>query len=532
MDFDEHKYLVDIYRDQFPSIVFQKAAQMGISERLVSEAVWIADRLGKNILYTFPTSSQLNDFVQARLDPVFAQSEYLSRITGILSADERRRKNVDEGDKVKKVGLKQIRNAFLYLRGSQNQKQIITVDADVVILDERDRFIQDHVAYIDKRTLHSTLRWRREASTPTFPGMGVSEAFQNSDQRVWMVKCNACFLEQELDFFFNVDFDKKETVCKQCHAHIDRLKQGKWVALNPSNTEVHGYKLNGIYNPRRTIEELIDTYEKAKIKGFSEMQQFYNQVLGQPYESEGQKVLMSDLNACKLDYEIPVREHGRCYAGADVGEVINVIVSEPDGKDKLKYVYIGTVKDFQGAVDSLEYIMKRFKVVLLVVDIKPDTREVEGLIRMFPGKVFAADYPNRKFDVQDYYVYDDIKSEVYLDRTISLDYLVSDIQNGRIELPRNANFIQEFYEQMTSALRITEVNPRTGQPMPRWVPRGPDHYFHAANYNRIASLKGTLGQALLESYTDDNNNKKGKPLLPDNIYDLMRWVRIKGQKIF
>src|SRR3990167_8233706 len=173
LDFEKHKYLVDIYQDQHPSLIYQKAAQMGISERLISEAVWICDRLKKNVLFTTPTSSHLNDFVQARLEPVFMQSDYLSRITGVLTVDEKKDKNLDEGKKIQKVGLKQIGNAFLYLRGSQNQQQIISVDADLIILDERDRFIQEHVPYIDKRLLHSTLKWRREASIPTIPCIGV-----------------------------------------------------------------------------------------------------------------------------------------------------------------------------------------------------------------------------------------------------------------------------------------------------------------------------------------------------------------------
>ena len=201
LDFDTHKYLVDIYKDQFPSIVYEKAAQMGLSERIVSEAVWICDRLGKNSLYVFPTSAQLNDFVQARLEPVFAYSDYLSRITGVLSSEERKERDIENGKKIKKDGLKQIRNAFLYLRGSQNEQQIISVDADAIFLDERDRFKEEHVSYIDKRTLHSTLKWRREASTPTYPGRGVNETYLRSDQRVWCLTCNNCGLEQELDFF-------------------------------------------------------------------------------------------------------------------------------------------------------------------------------------------------------------------------------------------------------------------------------------------------------------------------------------------
>ena len=525
LNFDDHKYLIDIYKDQFPNIVFQKAAQMGLSERLVSEAVWVCDRLGKNTLYVFPTSAQLNDFVQARLEPVFNLSDYLSRITGVLSADEKRERNVDSARKIQKVGLKQIRNAFLYLRGSQNQQQIISVDADLIVLDERDRFIQDHVPYIDKRLLHSTLKWRREASTPTFPGRGVNEVFMQSDQRFWMLTCTDCGLEQELDFLFNVDFDERKTVCKQCKKYIDRLKMGRWVSQKPENKEIHGYKINGIYNPRRTVDELIVSYEKAKNSGFSAMQQFYNQVLGLPYEAEGKSLLLSELDNCVRNYTIPVDVTG-CVAGADVGEKIHIVISKKiDGK--ARYVWVGTVSNFLGPMDSVEALMDKYNIQMLVIDAKPETRKVKELIEKYRGRVFAAYYPTRKFDIQNYYMFDDFKAEVYVDRTISLDYLVSEIQNEQMELPSNAKYVPEFYQQMTASIRVTEINPRTGQPTARWMERGPDHYLHAANYNRLAFQKDTIGHALLDSYAMGEK----KDFVPSSLSEWAKLVRMGGIRI-
>ena len=105
LDFDKYPYLVDIYQDQFPNIIFQKAAQMGISERLISEAVWVCDRKNKNVLFVFPTSAQLNDFVQARIEPVFNFSDYLSRITGVLSVEEKKEKQVENKRKIQKSCL-------------------------------------------------------------------------------------------------------------------------------------------------------------------------------------------------------------------------------------------------------------------------------------------------------------------------------------------------------------------------------------------------------------------------------------------
>jgi hypothetical protein len=442
-----------------------------------------------------------------------------------LEKQEKVEKNVQSGKKIQKVGLKQIRDAFLYLRGSQNQKQIISVDADMVILDERDRFTQEHVPYIDKRTLHSTLKWRREASTPTYPGRGVSESYLNSDQRVWKIECGHCKKQQELDFFVNVDFKKKRTICKKCKKPINRLKKGKWITRNES--KIHGYKISGIYNPRRTVAELIEDYEKAKNSGFSAMQQFYNQVLGLPYEAEGQTLLVTELDNCTQNYESPLQVKG-CIAGADVGEKIHMIVSKKV-KDKLRYVWIGTVGDFLGPVDSIEFLMNRFNIQMLVIDAKPETRKVKDLIEKFPGKVFAAYYPTRKFDIQNYFHYDEFKSEISIDRTISLDYLVSDIQNELIELPSNAKHIPEFYEQMTSSIRVTEINARTGQPVSRWMEKGPDHFLHAANYNRMALQKGTVGQALLESYSEEEDKNDFEP---DSIGGWANLVRLRGKKIY
>jgi hypothetical protein len=302
------------------------------------------------------------------------------------------------------------------------------------------------------------------------------------------------------------------------------LKNGRWVTLKPENKDVHGYKICGIYNPRRTVEELIETYEKAQNSGFSAIQQFYNQVLGLPYEAEGKTLLVSELDNCVQSYLAPMDVQD-CVAGADVGEKIHVVVGKKFDK-KLRWVWIGTVSDFLGPSDSVEQLMDRYNIQRLVIDVKPETRKVRELIEKFPNRVFAAYYPTRKFDINNYYTFDDFKSEVYIDRTISLDYLINDIQNEQIEVPSNAKFILGFYEQMTSSIRVTEVSPRTGQPEAKWMERGPDHFLHATNYLRIALQKGIVGQALLDSYKEDKNDF--------SIHSIAGWanlVRSRGTRM-
>jgi len=490
LSFDDRPYLVGIYQDQYPNIVYTKSAQIGVSERLISEAVWLAEQRGLNSMFVTPAQSQLQDFVQARLNPVLEMSEYL------------RTRIEDDDIKTRKLGLKKIGRGHIYFRGSQNQKQIISVDADMVMLDERDRFVEDNVPFIDKRLLASTLKWRREASTPTLPNWGIHKAYLESDQRVWQVQCKKCKLWQEIDFFKSVDMKDKICRCIECKKPIDRLSQnGRWFIQNPSSL-IHGYKISGLYNPMATIPDLIKKYRKAQVTGFSALQQFFNQDLGLPYEVEGQRITVQELDACQKDYLFPFKDVNEIFAGVDVGpELSHVTVLKRKENNQFQLIWAGNVSNFFGPQDSIEQVMKVYNVKVCVIDKKPETSKVQELITMFPSKVYAAIYSTSDFSVQEYTIWDDVKFEVRLDRTISLDYLIADIQNKKLELPRNINTVSDFYDQLRASTRITEKNNR-GQNISRWIEKGADHYFHSLNYARVAQSRGVTGEALLNYYSD------------------------------
>ena len=418
LDFEKRKYLREVYTTQAQHMVFQKAAQLGISERGISEAVWVADQLSKVTLYVFPAQAQLGDFVQARLDPVLNFSDYLKNKTDDPE---------DKGKKLMKVGLKKIGKGFVYLRGSQNEKQIISVDADMAVLDERDRFNEQNVPFIEKRLNASDLKWVREISTPTYPGVGINASYLKSDQRVWEIECKSCGLWQELDFFKNVDFQKKTVKCYNCKEVLNRQAEGRWFRNNPES-KIVGFKLNGLYSPSTTIADIIRKYEKAQIAGFSALQQFFNQDLGLPYEEADQRIVSEDIDRCRRDYLAPLNTVNNCYAGADVGvDYIHCIVVQKIDEERYRIVWAGKLKSFTGPNSSLQQIMDRYHIQTLVVDKRPETKKVQEFIEMYPRRVYAATYPTMNFTVQEYLTWDDIEFEVKIDRTISLDYTVSDI---------------------------------------------------------------------------------------------------------
>jgi hypothetical protein len=539
LDFKDHKYLVQIYKDQSPHIIIMKSAQAGVSERAISEAVWVCDQLGKNVLYTFPAQGQLNDFVKGRLDPVITGSEYLSARSSRYVVGEKKGDTVAR--RPERTGLKQFGDGFLYLRGSQNEKQIITIDADMVILDERDRFIPATVPFIDKRLLHSDLKWRRHISTPTIPGWGIHKHFLASDQHQWHIKCDNCNEEQHLEWWRNTkeikdDKGKKigvKIICGNCKEDLDRLKDGRWVPKN-KGAEARGYHINGLYNPYLNLK---DAWTQSKSPDVWGLTQFYNQTLGLPYEPEGARLTQQALDSCARAYDIPFRENGNIVkhgtGGADVGNTIHVVVGkkqkEGESEDDIKtrYLWIGEVNNFFGPQDSLEWVMRTFDLETLVVDIMPETRSVQELCKMFPGRVFGCRYPTRRFS-GGYMEWKLDDNEVQVDRTVSLDYYVSEVDTQKIIIPISAESIEGFYDQMKASVRIIDKSSTTGVISAKWQEEGPDHYFHAANYERIARQRGGTSETFLSFYKGDDQEPSEEELHAKSLADIKRLVDDSG----
>ena len=52
-----------------------------------------------------------------------------------------------------------------YFIGSQDYRQPITIDGDLLVIDEVDGHLQENIPVLEQRIEHSNLRWRLYAST-------------------------------------------------------------------------------------------------------------------------------------------------------------------------------------------------------------------------------------------------------------------------------------------------------------------------------------------------------------------------------
>jgi hypothetical protein len=458
-----HPWILPIMQDRSNFIVAKKAAQMGYTEWALSESVYLPDQYKANSLYFMPTGSGLSDLVQARLDPSIASSPYLAPRVGKQSSHKY----------TEKVGLKRLYNGYWYGRGAQTKKQVKTVDADGVWVDERDELDDEIVPYIPKRLQHSSFKWQRWFGTPTVAGWGIDLMYLEGKQFVWNITCPHCQTEQALNYQDNVDAEAKKLVCHKCKEQIVPIEcDGRYIAENPS-AGYSSYYCSGLVSPFLDLEKLIADLQSGDENRIA---QAYNQALGLSYEPKGATITVEDLYACKGQHSAPFKAEEGIYLGVDVGRVLHFWGMT---KDK-RVVLIST-----GSWDDLRRILREWKVKVCVIDALPELEAVSQIVSEFRGKVFACYYNSTKMEAGKYHKFGIGKVEV--NRTASLDASTALIMNQDIVLPSNLDSISDVITHFKNIKRVViEKKDNTGDKEIKWIRIADDHYTQAFNYSNIA----------------------------------------------
>lgn len=415
-------------------------------------------------MLVFPADAVLYDFIRGRVNPAIEGSPYIKLM-------------IRETDN---VGIKSFGKAFIYYRGSQTESKLKSVDADCMLYDEVDELSGSTLALGEKRLGHSKLKWQRATSTPTYPGDGIDALYEQSDQMQWFVKCEHCNERQALTFQDNVDLKTAEVICKKCRGKIDRLQIGEWVARFPDRTK-RGYHINRLFCDRTDIAKLIENSQQTSQY---EIKEFYNSDLGLPYAPKGNRIEKNVLRSCiSPDYEMPC-SGSDCVMGCDIGSLINVVIRQPSANNKA--VWIGTVKDFE----ELDKLFKMYSVAACVVDANPETRKAKEFQERFRGKVYLAYYFGGDDKREQLYnvVHDDEDNvdKVTINRTQAGDNVVNNFQKRINVLPANAEYIQDYFNQVIAPIRVLEKD-KNGNDYAAYREFGKaDHYFHAEVYCFIA----------------------------------------------
>ena len=477
--FEGHEYLRSIYDDTASHVVLCKAAQIGGTTWAILRSIH-ACMTGLNVMYFFPTRTDVLEFSKSRVSPLLAENPFLARM-------------MTETDS---AGLKRIGDAHLYLRGMQSTVGMKSVPADLVVFDELDEATPEAKAIARERLSHSDYKRVVELSNPSLPEYGVDESYQASDQRHWTLKCPSCGEWTALDREFpmklgeevriilpRADGDGFYRACPKCSAELD-LAAGEWVADFPDRP-IHGYRISQLFSSKVDPGEILHEYRTTRFPD-----RFYNLKIGIPWaDLEHRLDMMTVISLCGDELmEEKAQERGNYSMGVDTGSELHVVIlraerrgadGDPTGRQHL--VYLGTCYDFT----DLDELMKRFRISKCVIDGLPETHPTRAFAIRHRGKVFMNFFNEHQ---RGQTKWDRDALSVFVNRTEALDASRAAVREKKLFLPRRLPIVETFARHMASDAKILDEDEETGAKRYKYVRTGEDHYSLAFTYAWMAGL--------------------------------------------
>lgn len=479
LDFSRFPFQRELYEaaaDKEAAI--KKASQIGVSTFGLRWIMYWTDQRGWTGLYIFPKTKHMYDFSDARVKPVIERSDYLQT-------------RVPPGYTQNK-GLKQIGLGFMYLRGSESEDDLLSVDADHVLIDEYDSVKPGSITEIEKRMGASTHGLIRRVGVPSYPDYGIAKVYKDSDQRVWLVKCWRCGHWQVIKFWPNddlvghVDQRKGIRVCGKCVKSLEPVLLGdegaqEWVATFPERS-VRGYHISRLMLASADLEKIVKLSKKRKPL---DVQSFYNHELGEEYAAEEGRLSDAALAAAQSRGGGYTTEPGYVgddlvTMGVDVASVreLHVRVSRHEGEADKKALFLGTVESF----NDLPPLMRRYGVHMCAIDHLPEGRSARAFAAEFPGQVYlVVQSDSRTAEVLT------VKEEerlIVVRRVEMLDATLEMVRAQQNRLP--LDWPDDYAAHMKALQRVVEKND-AGQVIVKYISTGPDDFAFAEAYDVVAT---------------------------------------------
>lgn len=476
-------------------LVGRKAAQMAFTETAMNKTFYTIDVERQNVLYILPSATpDASDFSATRFDPALELSPHLRS----LFSD------------VKNSGVKRAGSACLFIRGSRSRSHLKSIPASLVIFDEVDEMVQEHIPLALERGSgqQSITAWF--LSTPTRDNFGIDALYQESTREHYFFKCPTCGKFTELDFFKslvvcgehpNDPAIQDSHVITECGhkldfatKHLAMQESGKWVPENPSGSR-RGFYINQLYSsmPPCHPTKIAATAIAARTNPAAE-QELWNSKAGLPHLVEGARILDGNIDTCVGTHKNGDVAPSTLYRtmGIDVGKMFHFQVNAwnplaqnrntiPNESFIPRVMEYGKVAD----VDELDEIIIKHRINFLVIDAHPEDRIALALCRKYAPYARRCIYGSRqqKRDIEDHF--DTHYCSVH--RTSWLDITLGRYKNRQVILPMDIN--EEYREHLKEPARVYRTNP-DGVPTAVYVNGRADHYAHAANYAEIALAVG------------------------------------------
>jgi hypothetical protein len=495
---DGCQYMGDVMRDPARHIAVIKGAQARITTAFMLREIHalIYRYYPQGSIYYFPDKVAVEGFSKTRFSPLIRDNPCIKQYL----------KRTDS------VSIKQVGKAFLSLlgckataniQGKKDSNAVRSTPADSVVRDERDLFDDEMAEMTEDRLLNSKLQKVVDLGTPTIPDFGIDYIFGKSDQKHWMIKCEACneYTCIAEEFPHSVKY-KRETshqkfepyyACIKCGKEIF-VHNGEFIAKYPENYNpdypmegVSGYHISHFITPNCNLPIVMKKYEDAQVDK-SLMGLFYNKYLGHAYIPVEDRLMQQDVfNCCGYD-NMKTQSVTPTAMGADIMKTNRVVIAEKVGKEGAKIIYMARVTGF----DALFDMVKRFNVKSAVVCLRPyeeSFRKFQTTCKDYDPeiKVFGSEYKDKQKTLNKT---DEVSGVYSLARTEIMDKSQAWIRSGKLEIPSKCEEVKVFAKECCNTAKTLEVNTDTGDRVFRYRPVGDknEHYRHCVNYLMMALL--------------------------------------------
>lgn len=458
VEFVDRAFLKDIYEDLAPLQVVLKAPQIGLSTLMLIKSFWVAKNLRKDIVYTLPTSSDVNDMAGGKINRIIAQNpvfeEWVSDHDSVTS---------------KRVG-----NNTIYYRGTWMNKAATQVASQLNIHDETDASKQDVIEAYETRLQATAGGWRWYFSHPSLPDYGVDKFWAISDQKHWFITCPHCEEVQYLSWPESIDKEKRIYICKACQGQLsdDDRRQGHWYPKY-KDRQFSGYWVSQLMCPWISADKILTDFAEKTPEYFA------NYVLGLPYLGGDAKLTQQHLFQNLTGHQEVPEKNDRVILGIDTGKKLDFVL----GNSTLGLFHHGDTQDYK----ELDSFMQRWPLCIAVIDAGGDFIGAQAFFERWPGRVFQAYVSPKKtmLNPVDWGENEEQGKVTYdLDRLWQL--CVDELREHRLPLQGTENDWWEYWLDWKNMSRIKVYDPKTNQFKGiKWVRNGRNHRASATLFWRI-----------------------------------------------
>lgn len=456
IEFDDHRFMYDLYNDMSPLQVWLKPPQIGATVAQIVKTLWCARNNKWDIIYTLPTATDVNDMAGGKINRIVAQNPIL-------------RSWVKDHDT---VDQKAVGEHIIHYRGTFSTKQAMMVSSDLNVHDEVDASDASVIQQYETRLQAKANGKRWYFSHPSLAGFGVDIQWQKSDKKEWFVTCPLCKAEQQLSWPSNIDQEKRIYICSSCKEEMTKetRKMGCW---KPTSTgEFSGYHISQLMCPWITADKILKDFEEK------DKQYFYNYVLGLPFVGSENKIDPSVV--LKNTVNVTNGQEGTIVIGVDTGLPIHVTIANKEG-----VFYYGKLKMPTETYDpyhELESYLNRWPNAIIVADQGGDLIGIRKLQAKYTSRVFLCYYrrDRKGMDMIKWGEGDD-RGIVTVDRNRMLQLIIEQLRDtGRIRLCGSTEDWTEFASHFGNIYRISKETPYGAEYV--WERNGPDHFVHTLLY--------------------------------------------------